>query len=204
VKLIDLTGQRFGRLTVIERAPNSMHGHARWACRCDCSKTTVFTTSSLRPGKVKSCGCAKVERMKLLRRKHGDYLSSEYPIWLQMRARCRNRRDRRYKNYGARGIGVCERWDSFGLFMADMGPRPSPKHSIERKDVNGDYCPENCVWIELRLQSRNKRNTIFTQELVAQVRAARIAGENVSAWARERGIAEGTACNVARGIGWRD
>lgn len=148
-KFIDLTGQRFGVLTVESRGENSSSKAARWVCRCDCGATSVVLSGDLRGGKSKSCGCLKPGEARAL---PGDGVPAEYSTWVNMRARCNN------LNHGGRGIRVCERWDSFANFFADMGEKPSARHSIDRIDVHGDYCPENCKWSTDREQSCNRTN----------------------------------------------
>lgn len=99
--------------------------------------------------------------MRELKTVHGGKGTAEYRIWKHMRARCSNPHDKRFNDYGGRGIKVCARWDDFELFRKDMGPRPSPAYSIERLDVNGDYEPGNCVWATMKEQARNKRSTSY-------------------------------------------
>ncbi len=153
-RIIDLTGQRFGRLTVIRRGPSGTQRHARWWCECDCGKacSLAFSTNLLK-GHTKSCGC--------LAKPHGGWRTPEYKAWGSLRHRCSNPNARNYYLYGGRGIRVCDRWASFENFLADMGPRPSSGHSIDRLDVNGNYEPGNCAWRTCSQQQRNKRNSLF-------------------------------------------
>lgn len=167
--ILDIAGKRFGRLVVVSRAPVANARNAMWLCQCDCGNTTVGAAANL--GKTKlSCGClAKETAANLLRgntiaRTHNLTLSPEYRAWSKLKMRCYCKTNPKYPLYGARGISVCDRWrDSFEAFYSDMGPRPSSKHSIERKNNDGDYEPSNCVWAPPIVQARNNRqNTRVT------------------------------------------
>lgn len=152
MRLIDLTGQRFTRLTVVERAPNNGKQPA-WLCRCDCGEMTTVQGGNLRDGNVQSCGC--------LRRPHGHSWdrgepSGAYVSWKAMIQRTTNPKRRGYENYGGRGIRVCERWLTFENFLADMGDRPDGK-SLDRIDPDGNYELANCRWATRSEQQRNQR-----------------------------------------------
>lgn len=158
---IDLTGRRFDRLTVLSRGPNK-GVKAVWLCRCDCGQLALAHGHDLRLGKHRSCGCLHRERTTT----HGDstaannYRSPEYRAWLAMKARCYNPRTRRFDRYGGRGIAVCDRWrDSFAAFLADMGRKPTPSHSVDRIDNDGNYEPANCRWATRAEQQRNNNRT---------------------------------------------
>lgn len=171
-KLKDLTGQRFGRLVVIERAKSNLSRHHRWVCRCDCGIVTAPTTQSLVIGHSKSCGCLRKERMT----KHGKRQTAEWRSWRYMRVRCYLVSRDTFKHYGGRGITVCDRWlngesgqGPFECFLADMGLMPSPKHTLDRIDNDKNYTPDNCQWATRSQQVRNRRKTkrvIFNGELV--------------------------------------
>jgi hypothetical protein len=159
MKALDLTGMKFGRWEVLSLESRSP---SRWNVRCECGTEKVVEQYSLRIGESKSCGCLTVELMTAKQTKHGMYGSPTYIAWAGIIARCTNPKEPSYKNYGGRGISVCDRWrKSFENFYADMGEKPTPKHSIDRINVNWDYDPFNCRWATAKEQARNKRNTIF-------------------------------------------
>lgn len=162
-KLIDISGQRFGRLVVIHRV-YSHNANSRWLCKCDCGNEKVILSGSLISGSANSCGCIKKEVATKLKYRHGQAalpsITSEYRIWIAMKTRCYNPKHRHYKYYGGRGITVCDRWlQSFQNFFADMGKRPSKQHSLDRHpDTNGNYEPGNCRWATAEEQGQNKTN----------------------------------------------
>lgn len=159
----DLTGQVFGRLTVVDRAP-TVDGTTIWRCVCECGTGRSVPASKLRQGKSRSCGCLKREVTAAMGRAcatHGKFGTPEYSCWAQMKRRCERPKCRAYPNYGGRGIRVCDHWATFQPFFADMGPRPSPQHTIERVDTNGNYEPGNCKWATMGEQSRNRRDTVL-------------------------------------------
>lgn len=162
-KVLDLTNQKFNRLTVIKpMLERTIDNKPQWLCKCDCGKFIMVTASGLRSGNNKSCGCLHRE-LVIKRNKenatHGFSRTPIYQTWGGMITRCYNEKDMHYEDYGARGIKVCDRWrNSFENFLADMGEKPSKQHSLERKDVNGDYEPNNCIWATPKTQSNNRRN----------------------------------------------
>jgi hypothetical protein len=156
-------GRVFGRLTVVGLAAN--HGGKRaWSCLCSCGSRKDVAIGDLLSGGTRSCGCLRAERARAGRTKHGLSSTPEYAVWQSMKDRCQNERAAAWVNYGGRGVKVCPRWsESFEAFLADMGPRPSPRSQLDRRDNSGDYEPSNCRWATRTVNNRNTRsNRIVT------------------------------------------
>lgn len=152
-----LVGERFGRLTVVERLDSTERGHSMWLCRCDCGAEKSVLGTSLRKGATKSCGCLSKEITAQSHTTHGKSATRTFAIWRGMKTRCQNKNSISFKNYGGRGITVCERWMTFENFLADMGECPAG-FSIDRIDPNGNYEPRNCQWVSHKTQQNNRRN----------------------------------------------
>lgn len=145
-KLLDLTGKRFGKLVVTERHSKISGEKPKWVCLCSCGNTVIVSGFNLKKENgTRSCGC--------LRGTHRMSNERIYSIWVDMKKRCKED----VANYGCRGIGFSNDWNTFEGFIADMGESYFEGGSLERIDVNGNYCKENCTWIEPKQQARNKR-----------------------------------------------
>lgn len=147
---------KFGKLTLIRFIEKRESGSGIWECECECGGMTNVQDNNLRSGHTQSCGC--------LDRPHGKSMSREYKSWIAVKRRCCDPNNGGYARYGARGIKICEKWiNDFPAFYADMGPKPTPKHSIDRIDNEKGYEPGNCRWATMAEQARNKRNTTFLE-----------------------------------------
>jgi hypothetical protein len=156
----NLIDERFGRLVVIERAEQRYHSQILWVCRCDCGNSTEVPTSSLTRGGTRSCGCLRREVQRDLHLKHGDARTPLYRVWVSMHDRCFNPNSGQWHNYGSRGIEICAEWSTyepFGAWARANGYRADL--SIERKDTNGNYTPDNCTWIPMSEQAAGRRSS---------------------------------------------
>lgn len=163
-KFNDISGKTFTKLTVLHATDERRNGSVMWKCRCDCGNEVLVRSTALTIGKTKSCGCSKIERVvkrNISTASHNMRRTPIYECWQSMKQRCLNPASPDYKNYGGRGIRICDEWkDSFKTFLFDMGVRPEGT-SIDRIDVNGHYCKENCKWSTNKEQANNKRCSRF-------------------------------------------
>jgi hypothetical protein len=178
---LSLVGQTFGRLRVLKFAGMNKFENTTWLCKCECGNTATIRGSSLTNGHAKSCGCYKLDKSRELLAirnignqygvTHGKSQTPEYMAYFNMLSRCYSPSYRQFKDYGGRGIRVCRRWrNSIEAFLTDMGPRPSPDHSLDRIDNDGDYTPKNCRWVTRVVQTQNRRRKIVSKGSVHQGR----------------------------------
>lgn len=160
---VDYTGEKVGFLTVVE-CVGKKNNRKAWRCLCSCGNETIVRSDHLKDGRVKSCGCFGKEARRKSKTKHGQSNSRLYHVWLNMKNRCNNPNVRSYKNYGANGVTVCPEWlNDFSVFSKwayATGYNPKAKYgecTLERINVYGNYCPENCTWTDAKTQANNRR-----------------------------------------------
>lgn len=183
----NLIGYKFGKLTVIAQSNNTKTGKRKWICMCECGKLKEkpVVGYDLKSGKVQSCGCNYKISNKHRNKRHGDTNTRLYHIWCGMKARCNNKNNIEYMNYGGRGITYATEWKEYENFR-DWALLNGYENNLtlDRVDVNGDYCPDNCRWATMKQQQNNKRNTIYLE-----VNGAKL---SVTEWAEKTGIAAST------------
>lgn len=194
----DLTGLRSGRLVAIIDSGERRNGLVVWQCQCDCGSTHKVTSVHIKSGTTKSCGCLRVDTSSGLNLSHGHAtggkVSPEYECWCGMKRRCFSPNQRSYASYGGRGITVCDRWkDSFENFLADMGPKLSPRHTIDRIDPRGNYEPSNCRWATWTEQQNNRSNNVVIRHLGIS--------QSLTQWSKQVGISVSTLHKRMK-LGW--
>lgn len=180
-------GERFGRWTVVEKGMPDKWGYSTWVCKCACGTIKTISQSELLQGRTKSCGCYRREYAKQRHEIHGGHKERLYEVWHGMKRRCNPLNKEKYPAYAGRGIKVCEEWansyENFKQWAFANGYNKEAAFcecTIDRIDVNGDYCPENCRWVNMKTQCNNRRNTIY---LTLNGKT-----KSISAWADEIGI----------------
>lgn len=185
----DLTGQKFARLTVLGFA-----GQRFWYCRCECLNVTKVMAGNLKNSHTMSCGCFNSDKITTHGHVSGYKKSPTYKSWQSMLNRCQNSKNEYFKDYGGRGIKVCQSWQKFENFLADMGERPEGKTLDRYPDNNGNYSPENCRWATKKEQQNNRRNSIFlTYEGKTQT---------MGQWEVEKGMCKSTLRSRIIKLGW--
>jgi hypothetical protein len=162
-KLKILTGLRFGKITVGTHAGIKGRHHI-WNCTCDCGGTSIATSCNLQKGNTTSCGCVQKKRASISATRHGKSKSKIYNVWRGMHTRCYDKAAIMYNRYGARGIKVCERWNSFENFLKDMGEPQGERKALNRINNDGNYEPSNCEWTTQKENNRNTVRTIYVDE----------------------------------------
>lgn len=195
MSLIDLTGNRYGRLLVIERADN-LNGHVRWRCKCDCGNECVVHGTSLKSGNTTSCGCYRIENAKRLYSSVRQNDKRLYSVWNAIKQRCTNKKSRSYPNYGGRGIKMDKEWaDNYESFY-NWAMRSGYKKDlqIDRIDYDGDYCESNCRFVDKVTQANNKRNVkLYTIDGVTK---------SLPQWCREYGQKYSVVRQRVYKLGW--
>lgn len=185
-KLKELSGQKFGKLTVIKRVENDKHGLPRWECKCDCGNTTLVSGQHLRENRIKSCGCLK---------KNGKTKTRLYRIWSSMKNRCENPKRKDYKHYGHKGIEICKEWHDFLTFYEWANSNGySENLTLDRIDANGNYEPSNCRWATAKEQCNNRTNNHLITYNGKTL--------TVSQWAEERNINHDTLFSRINRMNW--
>lgn len=195
----DLTGCKFGLLSVIKFI-EKRNGRMRWLCKCDCGATRDVASSGLVTGSSRSCGSRK---HSIGRTSHGFSGTPTYNSWSHLRSRCKNKNNKKFKSYGARGISVCKRWDRFENFLEDMGPKP-PGKTIDRIDNNGDYTANNCRWATPSEQAQNQRTTQLKDFEVSMIRHLFSRGINRKQLAKIFHANYGNIKAIIQGRTWRN
>lgn len=183
-KVIDLTGKRFGKLTVMEKHSQDKWGGWNWLCRCDCGNETVVSGGHLRGMKTKSCGCSRKESKNFSHKMTGSRI---YSIWQAMKSRCYYEKSKAFKHYGGRGIKVCDEWKNSFIRFYEWSMKNGYDETaergqctIDRIDVNGNYEPNNCRWATIKQQANNTRRNHFIEYNGKT--------QTVSQWANELGV----------------
>jgi hypothetical protein len=197
-KFVDLTGMKFGRLTVLRQSGYCKNGkkkQSQWECICDCGKIVNKPVSSIKQGKTKSCGCLFGDVMKATFVKHGETGTRLYEIWSHMRRRCLRPSDPAYKNYGGRGIAACKEWDDYTVFREwALSHGYADNLTIDRKDNDGNYEPSNCKWSTMKEQSNNRRsNHLLTLGGITK---------NINQWSESIGIGRTVIKGRINNYGW--
>jgi hypothetical protein len=205
IKLSDVKGKKFGRLVVIDESTAFNEKHSAFLCRCDCGNVLPVRWNHLGRLHTTSCGCRQRDVVSARETKHGMCRSKVYSVWSSMIQRCRSEKNSHWHRYGGRGIKVCQRWiDSLANFYADMGPRPSPKHTIDRINNDGNYEPGNCRWATHAENARNGTRAKITITIAKEIRLFKKSGARAEPIAKLFGISDACIYNVCSGNTWKE
>lgn len=214
MRQVDLTGRVFARLAV-QRLGARLHGKIAWQCLCECGKEALVSSTNLVTGNTRSCGCLALDAARdrgirlrgvpaPAKRTHGMSRTRTYRIWIGAKMRCFNPAVKCSHNYLGRGITMCVRWrESFENFLSDMGEAPA-RMTLERKDVNRDYEPGNCVWATVAEQGQNTRRTKLNWAAVRDIRARHAAGTRTGLLAKEYGVSVDMVRKTVAGLHWKE
>lgn len=199
-------GTVFGSLTVITQSDRRIRNRKTFLCRCRCGVSKLVMSNALKTGNTRSCGCeGSRTKVYLVKLTHGMAHTPEYHVWAGMKKRCYNQNDAEFKNYGARGITVCDEWkNDFAQFLQDVGRRPRPSLTIERIDNNKSYERGNVTWATRADQVRNTRRTVINLEIAKQLKKLRSNGARSCDIATQFGISCSLVSCVVNGRSWRD
>ena len=194
-RFIDLTGQRFGRLVAVERVEGK-NNHTRWLCKCDCGKEIIAHKTSLDSGRTKSCGCLRSAVSRAKATKHGQAGSRIYNIWANIKTRCYNKNALRFKDYGSRGITMCDEWKNDFQTFYDWAMASGYREdlTIDRIDSDGNYEPSNCRWSTQTEQQNNKRGNVVVLYQGEE--------HTIAEWAKIKNIPYHTLRNRITSLGW--
>jgi hypothetical protein len=192
----DHTGNKYNYLTAIKFDHYDDKSHSSmWLFLCDCGNEKVLSANNVRTGHTKSCGCYNSKVASARMKTHGRSKTREYDTWLNMNRRCRDKNNTAYKNYGGRGINVCDSWrESFENFLNDMGKAPSSKHTIDRINNDGGYGPENCRWA-----TREQQNNNYSRNIFIDIDGKR---QSLKKWCDELGLLYQTTRQRIKTLGW--
>jgi hypothetical protein len=209
-KFIDMTGLKISRLTCVRVAGKNKAGGILWECLCECGEKYVVVGSKLRKRLVNSCGCMTREMTRKRNSTHGFSLKNGkqqrlHRIWSNMKARCRTKSHFAYKNYGGRGIDICDEWFKYYVKFHEWAIANGYRDNltIERINNNEGYSPSNCTWIEKTKQHRNQRNTVLCESLVMEIRTKARNGNSIKSIMEEYGISRTHASNVVHLRRWK-
>lgn len=203
-KLINITGNHYGRLVVIKRSYIDKGKHIRWECLCECGKFVYIRAQSLKNGHTKSCGCLNTEKRLERITTHGLSSLPIYHVWKGMRQRCTNPKNNRYHRYGGRGIKICSEWENAEVFIKWALENGYKKGlTIERENNNGNYTPGNCCFVTIKINNQNSSNCKITKEISIKIKedykSGNMTQEEV---AKKHGLTQQTVSKIIRGKIW--